>query len=369
MRVAILCSTFLALACNPGKSGGDTGAVGSDGGSADGGSADGGSDSGSGDGGSGDGGGEEPCEVDFTGSTPGDGDTDVFYRDDLSFELSDADASATVAVLSDAGVEAAGTTWWDDDGLVLSFTPTDGLSPDTDYTATLSWCGGTEEVEFTTSALGTPVEEPEALVGRVYSLDLANARWVEPEGVGDYISGMLTTALLVSVEEVGADLRFMGAMSTEGTEEQDVCLPTTDFPDADFAHDPYFQIGPQDLTLALGGYEAFIRDFELSGVFTADGDEIARGQIVGQIDIRDIADALAGTLGTSDPDTICGYLVFLGAACETCDSDGSETCLDVHIDQIDAPAVDGAMESIAQQDCHEDCEASYSNADCDTSGW
>jgi Bacterial Ig-like domain len=373
MRTLILTAIPLALACAPGKSGGDTGAV-TDGGSSDGGSdggatGDGGSDGGTSDGGSGDGGGEELCDVEVESTVPEDGDSDIYYRSEITFQLSDADETAVITVVSDDGVAADGTTWWDADEPIVYFTPTEGLSPDTDYTATLTYCSGTEAVEFTTSELGTPVEDTDDLVGNVYALDLSSARWLEPEGVAEFIKGQLTTSLLVSVESVGDELELLGAMSEESADSQDVCLPTTDFPAADFSEQPYFQIGPEDLSLSLGGYDAYIRDFELSGAFSSDGDEISEGEIIGQLDIRDIADALGGTLGTTDPAEICGYLIFLGAECATCDSDGEEYCMDVHIDQVDAPLVDESMEVIDQQDCHVDCKASYTNADCDTSGW
>ncbi|RME21014.1 MAG: hypothetical protein D6798_19110, partial [Deltaproteobacteria bacterium] len=111
-----------------------------------------------------------------------------------------------------------------------------------------------------------------------------------------------------------------------------------------------------------------IHDLKISGTFAADGTAIHGGAIQGEVDVRDLTELVGDLLGTKDPDSICGLLSVFGATCETCSSDGATYCLSVQVEDIDGTETTG-VEEVKDQDCHPLCAASYSNPDCDTSGW
>ncbi|MDP6932735.1 MAG: hypothetical protein QGG40_07450, partial [Myxococcota bacterium] len=79
------------------------------------------------------------------------------------------------------------------------FTPDAALSPSTGYTVEIHYCNGMPSIGFTTSSLGTSVDDISALVGSTYELDLGSARFVEPEGVGTILSTQIEQSLLLGV--------------------------------------------------------------------------------------------------------------------------------------------------------------------------
>ena len=380
------------LACNQGKLQGDcadgqildadgncvdeTG--GTDGGGTDGGGTDGGGDGGDGGGtdgggdggtdGGGDGGtdgGTEDCGVGLDDSEPGDGDIGVSLGATVVFFLDDGDPTASVTLETAAGVSVAGSTWLATDDTEAWFQPEGPLSSNTDYVATLDWCGGTDSISFTTLDPGTPVDD---LEGNTYLLDLASASWTEPEGAGDLISGFLDLELLVGVTAVtGESIKMVGAVGDGG--EQDYCTPTIDFPSADFSENPYFQVGPTDVVFDAGGYSVGLSGFGMAGSFTDDGDAIEEGVVQAELDIRVLAPALGDALGTEDPDELCLYMGFLGIDCESCSGDGEPYCAPLTVEEIDGERLADSLEEITQENCHPMCADSWSNPDCDTSGF
>ena len=336
-----------------------------DGGTADGGSSDGGStDGGSTDGGSGDGG-SGLCDAVVTGSAPEEGDNDVRLDSRISFDLSEADPSASITLASLAGSSVAGSTWTADDDHSVWFEASGPLQGATDYVATLDWCGGSETVSFRTQDPGAPVK---GLEGRAYNVDLAGATWVEPAGVGDLISGSLTEDLLLQVADVTeTTIEMFGALGTGG--EQDTCQPTIDFPVADFSENPFFQLGPSDVSFDFAGTLIALNNVKLTGSFNSDGAAIEGGAMSAELDVRNMADLIGDLLGTTDPDDICGLLVFVGAECADCAGDGAPYCLSVRVEDLDAPEIADSLDEITMADCHPDCAASWDNPHCDTSGW
>ncbi len=352
-----------------GGDGGSTDGGSGDGGSGDGGSGDGGSgDGGSGDGGSGDGGsgdGGSGCDAMVLDSSPEDGDSNIALSSRIMFELSDADSTATIAVATTSGTVIPGDTWTEDGDTTVWFEADGPLVSNTEHTAVLSYCAGSEAVSFTTVDPGPPAS---GLEGNAYDIDLEGATWVEPAGVGTLLSGSLTE-LYLSVTSVSASSIDMIAAVGDGSGSQDTCEPTNAFPPADFTENPFFQLGPADISFDAAGYSVPITDLKLSGQFKSDGSAIEDGTLQGQLDIRDLADLIGDLLGTSDPASICGLLSAFGAECDSCSGDGQPYCLSVLITDIEGPQYVAGIDEIEMADCHPDCSASYSNPHCDTSGW
>jgi len=290
----------------------------------------------------------DACEVSVESTLPTTGAVDAYYRGDIEFVLSDPDATATIVTT------IPGTQTVSADGLRVIWTLSEPLSPSTSYSATLQYCGGDATIDFTTSSLGTALENPDALVGNTYVLDLTAARIVEPPGIGAVLTGYLTTDILVGVTGVSAtEIEMIGAIAVEDSNPpvQDVCEPTIDFPVADFSESPFFEIGPQDTTLSVAGFAITIGDLLISGTIAANGTYFDGGVLSGTIDTRPLV-GLVDDSTNPDPNTICDLAVSFGAACVACPEDGEPYCLTLVADQIYAEQVDGlTLVEILEETC------------------
>ncbi len=294
----------------------------------------------------GDNGGDTTCGVTVDDTVPASGATDAYYRGNIEFTLSDPDATATITTAI-AGHQETGA-----DGVTVKWVLDGAMDPGTSYTATLDYCGGSVELAFTTSDLGTEMPEPTSLVGRTYVLALGDARIVEPPGIGAVLSSYLTTDILLGVTAVdGGSLEIIGALAkTDVTpSEQEFCDPTIPFPAADFSEQPYFAVGPQTTTLSVAGYDIEIGDLNVTGTFAADGTYFDGGTLSGTIDTRPLAPLVDDS---GDEGAICDLAIQFGAECEACPADGEPFCLTLVADQILAEQVDGVtLVEIAGNNC------------------
>ena len=305
------------------------------------------------------------CEITAAAAYPVDGQVDAYYLASLEFELSDADASATIALVDSAGTSVDGTVSFNEDGDVVYFTPTSPLSPLTSYTATLSWCDpiSSSSISFTTSELGGSLSTD--LTGKTFIVDLSSGRFVEPPGVGELIGGLLENSILLGIVSEGDELEIRGAISETGSTDQDFCVPTLeDFPNADFSASPFFEIPEGDVELSVAGYDIKINAMGVSGTFAPDGSYFGGGTVTGELDVRDIGPLLKGQVDDTSPDYLCGLLQGFGVTCQTCSSDAEPYCASILVDQLIAN--EGA-DSVAQVDldsCHEQCADSCTNKEC-----
>lgn len=286
------------------------------------------------------------CEISIESTIPSSGALDADYRAAIEFQLSDADGTATVTSA------IAGTTTLVDGGETIIFTPNEPLEPSTTYTVTLNYCRGASDLTFTTSDVGTPLPDVGILQNRTYALNLREARIVEPAGVGSILGTYLTQDILVGIETVdNSKIQMIGAIGVEGASPpvQDYCTSSIPFPEADFAAQPYFQIGPQTTTLAVAGLEIVIGDLEITGTFASDGSYFTGGTLGGTIDTRPLVPLLDPE---GEPGSICDLAASFGAVCGTCPEDGEPYCLTLVADQIEALQVEGeSLVEVAAGDC------------------
>jgi len=287
------------------------------------------------------GGGDTPagCDVSVASTIPVANSVDAYYRANIEFELSDPDTTAMITT-DIPGHQELGV-----DGVTVIWVPDAPLAPATPYTATLDYCGGSVPLSFTTSELGTEIAETGSLVGRTYVLALADARIIEPAGIGSVLSGYLTTDILLGVSDVnGTELNIIGALGATDADgnniepsEQDYCDPTIPFPPATLDN-PFFSVGPENATISVAGMEVLIGNLEITGTFAPDGTYFDGGTLRGTIDTS----LLSGLIDDSgDPNAICALAVNFGATCEACPDDGDPYCLTLVADQIFAEEVDG----------------------------
>ncbi len=304
---------------------------------------------------------EESCEVQISETVPTGGDSDFYYRGTIEVYFTQSESDGEVMLMDSAGAEVAGSSSWSEDGTVLYFTPSAPLEPSTDYTLAISYCGGNPEVTFRTSEVGGETDV-NTLVGKAYAIDLGSARFVEPEGIGAILGELLTQNILAGV--VSADdsqIQMIGAISAEGSTEQDVCTPSIAFPVADFSENPYFEIGPEDTTISVAGYTVTIGDLQISGAFGPDLSYFSGGVLGGVIDtttlddIPDLAE-LAGCDGTNDA-CLCDFIAGTGfATCSDCPDGSGPYCLTLLADQIVATEIEGSVVERTEADIAADAE-------------
>ena len=299
---------------------------------------------------------DDSCTVELESSTPDDGEAGVYWRDAIVVTLDGPDETAAVTVVDGAGNAVDGETA-NTDGLV-TWTALDGLTPSSEHTATLAWCGGEEAVSFTTSDLGSPLETD--IDGNAYLLDLGSATLVEPAGLGAFLDGALDIQLLVSVAVVGSELDFIGAATEDGTSEQDECAPTFGFERIDFSAEPFFEAGPIDLPVDILDTSLTLWGMYLSGTFEADGGGMSAMGLEGALDIRELGpafgDLTGGLIDLTDPDTACGTITLFGVSCQACPSGDGDYCIGVDLDDIEADLTDSTVVPIEPEDISDECE-------------
>ena len=243
--------------------------------------------------------------------------------------------------------------------------------PSTAYSATLDYCGGSVTIPFTTSSLGPCPGVDLDLSGRTYVANLAEARIVEPAGIGSVLTSYLTQDILLGVERIeGASIRMIGAMGAEDSAppRQELCDPSIPFPVADWSEAPFFRIGPQTTTLSIAGYAIDLEDLEVTGTFSSDGSYFAGGTLTGIIDTRPLAPLLDDS---GDEGAVCDLAINFGAACEACSVDGETFCLTLVADQITALEVeDTTLREVGGDNCvgcESATEATDLSAECPVS--
>jgi hypothetical protein len=274
---------------------------------------------------------DSACGNQVVSQFPEDGSTDVYYRTDVRFTLAAPDTAASISVADAGGAEAAGATSYVDN--VVVWTATTPLTPDTDYTVTLSYECGDAVLGWKTSDTGAPAADP---TNKTYNLDLTSGEWVEPAGVGDLLATQLDgVQVLIMPTNVGAEIEMLGALG-DGLGGQDMCTPSFPFPPATWS-DPYFSLTSPLLPLDIAGFTIDIEDLELSGAFSPSADRIQGAVLKGKIDTRPLVDLIAP--GGTD-EAVCDLVQTFGVFCEDC-TGGGTYCLSLWVADIVANEVGG----------------------------
>jgi len=95
-----------------------------------------------------------------------------------------------------------------------------------------------------------------------------------------------------------------------------------------------------------------IHEFVLEGTFASDGSWFGGGIVGGELDARDVVDAIDEV---DSPEDFCNLTASFGAPCVACASDGEEYCLDVLIDRLEGDRVDTDVVEITDPEDNPDC--------------
>jgi hypothetical protein len=287
---------------------------------------------------------DDDCGNSVEEQVPESGATDAFYRTEVVAVLDDEDPSATLEV---AGVTGATTI----DGTVVAFKPDAPLTGGSTYTATLNYECGTETWDFTVgNDVGGTTDEA-ILPGATYSLDLASGTWIKPAGVGDLIGSLIGDVEVlfgvISVDAKGGTIPMIGALG-DGNGNQDICVPTLDFPVAPTWTNPYWEVQTPSLDITVDTFTISVTDVTLGGAFTPDASSIQGGVLKGSIDTRPLVDELAPG-GTEGGVCLLISSIAQGVECVPC-GDGQPYCLEVWVGDITANKVTGSIVQLDEPD-------------------
>jgi hypothetical protein len=315
-------------------------------------------------------GGEDPvveCETSVTLS-PGANETRAYYRTDVVATFNPQIlAGATLTVTGPDGA-VAGTT--ETQGRRLVFTPSSPLTPGAQYTTTVNYeCNGGDfapEASWTVSEVGAPTTLS-SLVGKAYALDLANANFVQPEGIGALLGSFLTFDLLVgvkSVDEAQNKVTMIGALGVEGQPGvQEPCEQSIPFPEADISENPYFEVGPQKFSIEVSGQEVTIDNLFLAGAFAPNGSYIDGVVLSGTVDTRPFKSIASDGDPNAPDDVVCELALSLGVTCIPCPDGTGSFCISLLANQISAAGIPGPIEEIEDPCLKAECA---SDPDCET---
>jgi hypothetical protein len=305
---------------------------------------------------------DDGCGVTVVGLVPGDGDSH-YYRDPLLVQLSDADPTATLTLTGSEGEVLPGAL--DHDDRVVLFTPDQPLAPDTDWLASLTWCGGTTDIAFRTSSFGQPTAD--CAEGGAWVLSLDEGQVQSPGSLTPYVLGSLEEHLVVGLVEVEGEtaaMRISWSRGTGGT--QDFCRATTDVDAATWA-DPHFETEPVDLLVNDEGGDIVLASSVLSGDISSDCATAGGVRLETQLDARRLGTRWNEALETDDPDAICIAFSGFGIDCGPCTTDGEPFCIDLKLAGIPGVVAPEGLECVAEDDCHRLCTTNRS--DCDAAAW
>lgn len=185
---------------------------------------------------------------------------------------------------------------------------------------------------------GDPVESAASLVGRAWSLDLANARWIEPDGLGSVMGSLTESMPLIGViSATETELEMLSAQSDADdqdgdgdTDEQAPCVATNPLGIATFDN-PNLSLGPSSLVLESAGYTISFEELMLTGAWSSDGAELVV-DLEAELDTRPIAPLLDPEGGEG---AICALVAELEyGECVACSTDGEPFCLSVHVANV-----------------------------------
>lgn len=202
----------------------------------------------------------------------------------------------------------------------------------------------------------TPEMPPD---GHVWSVDTTAATWHEPAGAQALVETMASSYpfYVGAWESTGNQLTLMLAIADGGG--QDFCSRTVLMPEMRVYRDQRFQFGPADYTIANG---FTIEDFEMAGTFSTDFEAMNDITFHGNLNM---STAPPDMLPGSGDMPACELAESFNLFCNDC-RDGSAECLQSHATGTFATrAAEISLIEISDADCHDQCEASAENPECE----
>jgi hypothetical protein len=299
------------------------------------------------------------CTTSIVETIPYPDSTDVYYRSDIQFELSEEDPNANIVLTSDGEV-VSGNVRIDNQKII--FHPNTPLFPSTNYSASITYCGSPEPVSisFLTSELGTDVQGGVfALDGRSYAVDLNFGQVIQPTGVGDFLQTLLENQFLFDVQTIMTDEAAVRmALSRPESIEQNFCVPTIEESlIVNLREIPYFTLYGDTIPIIIAEYQLHLYDFETSGTINEQATKFERMYTQGTMDLREILPIMQDfNINAETVDEFSSYLSQLDVDIITC-RDGEPYCMLIVVDSLFANEISERVQPVCFSNCHEQCES------------
>lgn len=279
-----------------------------------------------------------PCTAAVVSISPEDAAPRVPVDGVVTVTLSDGTGTPTITLSAD-GVPLSGVTTTE--GVTATFTPDEPLAAYTTYTTDATVCE-TTPVSHTFTSNGVRLAAD--VTGYVYDLPFVgdDLTWNKPALLGSdaFATYMTISHMLFLVESTsGGEIRVVGATADNSLEtgwvtDQYRCSAVLDFATGDFSEDPWFDVGPANASLRIGGAEVPAYDFHVSGYFQEGGGAIDQLNLTGLLDTRPLTDGFGFD--------VCAFAGAAGDDCEAC-PDGEILCLAMDIVQVATPRQEGGV--------------------------
>lgn len=298
---------------------------------------------------------EDPCpcpEIIASDPAPNGHDFVVWQHIRVQWDL--PPKTATLQLLDSDGAEISAAYTPPDDQSMATLDPDEWLVGGAAYSLVVRWEHPTASpttIEFATLDGDQPIPDPSPALGRVYSLDLAGATFLEPPGLGLLLGAQMADfRLLFSLAEPSSfaledqpGLRAIGAPGIEVEDVgvfQDPCLPVFPFSDGEDAQwgtdddipgiwsNPQAQLGARLLPLTMLGTTVPIHDMLLTATFDQAMEATHDGTFEGRIDTRPMAEDMGPD---ADPGAFCeAFATNSGVECVPCQAADEEAfCLEL----------------------------------------
>ena len=264
---------------------------------------------------------EEDCNATVTAITPADGAENVSANVLVIADFSEAVEEATLTVTGPDG-PVAGEAHVVIDGMSISFSSESELARSTEYDVEVSVCDMVSTSSFTT--VEEAIEE-NALIGRVYDLDLTSVNWTSPPAsIANLMMGFITTShFLLLVEDVDESSQTIDLAGAAGWENNSVvtqypCAEAFDFDPSDFSSNPFFSAGPISTVMEVGSETVNLESLVFEGSFVNQGDSVDNLHVTTYLD---------GEIELDGFGRLCDAVAMFGVSCDPCPSDASLECL------------------------------------------
>lgn len=288
------------------------------------------------------------CTTTIGSIEPADGATDVYYRDSMIVNFEGDGGSATLSLADSSGVPVPVTATFTSGNVQAIVVPDSPLTPLTGYQLSATVCDVDTTSTFTTSELGTPLDEDTlTLLGKTFSFRLSDSDITEPAFLNLIAGTYLTVPILLGVESVdSAQIHMIGGLGDDsGATIKQESLPTWDFPSADFTTQPFFHAESPLITIMYGDVPIPIADFNISGTFNRTGTTIEEGHATGIGDSRYMSELVGKP--ADDYGAVCDLAAAAGVVCTAC-ADGEPYCLYIVAENIIASEVEGLTMAVIE---------------------
>jgi len=258
---------------------------------------------------------------------------DVVWTRSVTVTWDAVPENGAVRVEDATGTQVPGAFHAEDNGRTVVFQADEPLTSETTFAVTITQdCAPDVEYAFETVRYGDPVEDPEAVLDRVYAIDLRTARFTPNPGGGPLTQGWLLEAdllvqLVASSDLADGRLDLLGADADPEGESyaQRTCSEARlwtagpdGVPTGEWA-DPSFSLTADEVPFAPADRQTAIRDLVLTGTFLPDASGWVGGTFAGWIDLRAL-------FSSEDAAAACELRSLAEPSCQPC-PDGDAFCV------------------------------------------